>query len=333
MKSRLILCGIFVFSITCLLNAQEVNGLFIVGGDGVLNEGDEVMLDRLETNLGIIVELADQNDVDSTWADGMDFIYVSSTVSSTTIADQFKNVEVPVIMIEPYAQDDMGMTYDVDSLRYYQAFQRDILIVNEEHYLAAGLKGEVAIFDDYEIQSGQGLPNENGIVIAEYVPWDEGEFICHGALYAYEKGALMADTTEAVERRLFAGWNDMGAAFFSEAGWTLWETTINWVLYKDQDTQVNHQRTPLPKGYSLQQNFPNPFNPQTQIVFEIPNPVQVNLNVYDVNGRLVKVLLNELMEAGEYTIPFHSDGLPSGVYVYTLTTPEFSHSKKMTVLQ
>lgn len=240
---------------------------------------------------------------------------------------------MPVIMIEPYAQDDMGMTLDVDSMRFFQAFQRDLVILEPDHFLAAGLSGVVVAFDDLNLQSGQGVPNENGVVIANYVKEAEDDSsMIYSAIYYYEKGALMADTTVAPERRLFAGWNDLGVAHLTEDGLKLWDATINWRLYKDHDTGVASLFKP-PQRYDVLQNYPNPFNPETTISFALKKAGAANLAIYDLQGRRVAQLIDGPLAAGEHSINFSARDLPSGVYLYTLATNDFSISKKMTVLR
>ncbi len=298
------------------------------------NEGDTAILDRMES-LGYEVVTASHTDVDSTWADGMNLVYVSSTVSSGNITNKFKNVEVPVIMIEPYAQDDMGMTLDTDATRHFQPTQRPMVIRAEGHFLAAGLTGIVEPFETYEIQSGQGYPSDEGVVIAEYVPQPGDSAIAtiiYGAIYCYEKGAIMADYTEAPERRYFAGWNDAGAAYFTEDGWKLWQASIDWCLYKDKETRVA-EKPALPRGLTLEQNYPNPFNPSTVISFTLPNTADVRLSVYDINGREAARLLNTRLEAGAHQVEFNGADLAGGIYFYTLETEGYRLTQKMTLLK
>jgi hypothetical protein len=73
-----------------------------------------------------------------------------------------------------------------------------------------------------------------------------------------------------------------------------------------------------PQTYKLEQNYPNPFNPSTIISFSIPTASLVKLNVYDITGKLIKVLSNEIKEAGIHNITFDGSGLASGVYFYKL---------------
>ncbi|HET55470.1 MAG TPA: T9SS type A sorting domain-containing protein, partial [Ignavibacteria bacterium] len=71
-----------------------------------------------------------------------------------------------------------------------------------------------------------------------------------------------------------------------------------------------------PKEFRLFGNYPNPFNPTTKISFSIPAQYQVELAVYDVLGRKVAEVVNEVLNAGEYDIEFDGSSLASGLYIY-----------------
>lgn len=86
-------------------------------------------------------------------------------------------------------------------------------------------------------------------------------------------------------------------------------------------------------SYSLHQNFPNPFNPVTTIRFEVPYSQHVELSVFDMLGREVKVLYNDFAPAGIVAIDFRAEGLASGVYFYRLKTEKFIESKKLLLLK
>jgi hypothetical protein len=89
-------------------------------------------------------------------------------------------------------------------------------------------------------------------------------------------------------------------------------------------------------SYSLSQNYPNPFNPSTNIKFQILHRSHVTLKVFDILGREVAALVNEVKEAGDYLVTFDAyaiRGLTSGVYIYRLTAGDFSNSKKMLLLR
>lgn len=89
----------------------------------------------------------------------------------------------------------------------------------------------------------------------------------------------------------------------------------------------------VPVHYSLQQNFPNPFNPATKIRYEMPKSGSVKLVVFDMLGKEITTLVNEKLEAGTYETTFDASQYPSGVYFYRLTTDGFNETKKMIVLK
>jgi hypothetical protein len=80
--------------------------------------------------------------------------------------------------------------------------------------------------------------------------------------------------------------------------------------------------TAVPEAYRLDQNYPNPFNPSTSITFTLPEDARVELAVYDVLGRLVRVLSDGELAAGEHTVRFDAGTLSSGVYLLRMRTPQ-----------
>jgi hypothetical protein len=100
------------------------------------------------------------------------------------------------------------------------------------------------------------------------------------------------------------------------------------------------EASPIPTSYALGQNYPNPFNPTTTIKFSVESasgrtgdPARVTLKVYDVLGREVVTLVNEVKQPGTYTVTFDGEKVSSGVYVYQLRAGEFVASRKMLLLR
>ncbi|MFA5405287.1 MAG: T9SS type A sorting domain-containing protein [Ignavibacteria bacterium] len=85
--------------------------------------------------------------------------------------------------------------------------------------------------------------------------------------------------------------------------------------------------------FSLSQNYPNPFNPVTKINYAIAVAGQVTLKIYDVTGKEIKVLVNEVKSPGFYSIDFNGMNLASGIYIYRLTAKNFSDTKKMSLIK
>ncbi|MBS1551299.1 MAG: T9SS type A sorting domain-containing protein [Bacteroidetes bacterium] len=88
-----------------------------------------------------------------------------------------------------------------------------------------------------------------------------------------------------------------------------------------------------PETFSLSQNYPNPFNPSTTINYALPKDGMVTLKLYDLNGREIKVLVNETKSAGFYTLNFNASDLSSGVYFYKLESGNFITAKKMILMK
>lgn len=89
----------------------------------------------------------------------------------------------------------------------------------------------------------------------------------------------------------------------------------------------------IPSEFSLEQNFPNPFNPTTQIKYSVKENGLVTLKVYDVLGKEVAALVNEEKDAGEYNVTFDAGRLSSGIYFYTISANNFQQTKKMLLIK
>lgn len=98
-------------------------------------------------------------------------------------------------------------------------------------------------------------------------------------------------------------------------------------------TGVEDQTTSTPKSFKLEQNYPNPFNPTTTIKFSVAQKRNVQLVVYEVNGRKIAELLNGEKEPSDYEIIFNESKLSSGVYFYELRSAGFFQSKKMIIMK
>jgi glycosidase len=89
----------------------------------------------------------------------------------------------------------------------------------------------------------------------------------------------------------------------------------------------------VPDKFELTQNFPNPFNPITTISFSIPSEGKVELLAYDILGREIQTLVNEIKTPGQYEIIFDGKDLSTGVYFYRLNFDGYSSVKKMLIIK
>ncbi len=88
-----------------------------------------------------------------------------------------------------------------------------------------------------------------------------------------------------------------------------------------------------PSKFSLEQNFPNPFNPTTNIKFDLVKESYVVLKIYDLNGREIENLIEDYKPAGSYKIRYEPKQLTSGIYFYRIITEDFTDVKKMIFLK
>lgn len=93
------------------------------------------------------------------------------------------------------------------------------------------------------------------------------------------------------------------------------------------------EESSLPVEFNLNQNYPNPFNPATKISFSLPKEGFTKLTVYDLLGNQVSTLVKEKLSAGTHSVNFDATNLPSGVYLYSLSSGSHSSTKKMILIK
>jgi hypothetical protein len=97
---------------------------------------------------------------------------------------------------------------------------------------------------------------------------------------------------------------------------------------------VTTDRTSIaPDEFWLSQNHPNPFNPSTNIRYEVPRESHVTLRIHNVLGQEVAALVNELRQPGRYQVQWNAENFSSGVYFYRLQAGDFVQTKKLMVVK
>jgi hypothetical protein len=107
----------------------------------------------------------------------------------------------------------------------------------------------------------------------------------------------------------------------------MWRWTHTWI--GSQWVTAVKEQVGVPSTYALSQNYPNPFNPSTKINYSLAATGNVTLKVFDVLGREVETLVNEVQVAGLHTVSMNASRLASGMYIYKLESGSFSSVKKM----
>ena len=121
---------------------------------------------------------------------------------------------------------------------------------------------------------------------------------------------------------------DRDSFFFTVVEDGFFQYDNEWILKGGWD-----DTTVLPAEYILHTNYPNPFNATTQISFGIAQAENVRLDVYNLTGQRVEMLVNELKSAGSHSVTWDASQYSSGIYFYKLTTGDIVFTKRMTLLK
>jgi hypothetical protein len=105
------------------------------------------------------------------------------------------------------------------------------------------------------------------------------------------------------------------------------------LMFIDEFATSVNRSTVLPYQYSLSPNYPNPFNPTTVIAYSIPKSGNISLKIYDLLGREVATLVNEIKQAGNYEVKFDGSKLASGIYLYRIQSGNFNYTRKMILIK
>lgn len=96
---------------------------------------------------------------------------------------------------------------------------------------------------------------------------------------------------------------------------------------------VEMDEAEIPEAFRLYQNFPNPFNPRTTLQFDVKEPCEVTLTLYNQLGQQVRLLAKSLYDPGSYKISLAANDIPSGIYIYRIRMGNFTDTKKLVLLE
>ncbi|MCK4529671.1 MAG: T9SS type A sorting domain-containing protein, partial [Candidatus Marinimicrobia bacterium] len=85
--------------------------------------------------------------------------------------------------------------------------------------------------------------------------------------------------------------------------------------------------------FALKANYPNPFNPTTQINYDLPQNEHITITVFNAQGKVVNILVDGYQAAGSYSVNFNGNGLASGLYFYTMEAGTFCKTMKMVLIR
>ncbi|NOS86600.1 MAG: T9SS type A sorting domain-containing protein [Ignavibacteria bacterium] len=194
------------------------------------------------------------------------------------------------------------------------------------------LNSNTTLTANYKLQCRLAVNSQVGNTFGDgYI--DSGTTATFGVLY---KHVLFNGTWY-----VFRGWNGSGNGSYNSADSTGNDSSVT-VTMNNPIVQtarwtvmigIQNISTEMPKEYKLYQNFPNPFNPTTNINFDIIKSGNVRIIVYDLLGREVETLVNQDMSPGRYKYDFNAVNYASGMYIYKIVTHDFVDVKKMLIVK
>ncbi len=168
---------------------------------------------------------------------------------------------------------------------------------------------------DFHYQYDNFYDESNNLTeVIQHEILEDTSFVCLKVTYDYDdNGHLLL---EEFSRHRTAGW-----------------LTFQRNLYQYNQPVAVTRNQPLVTDFKLYQNYPNPFNPETTIKYSIPAKSKVEISIYDIQGKVVKNLVDKKQNPGEYTVIFDASDFASGVYIYRLKTDNFTTMKKCILIK
>lgn len=210
---------------------------------------------------------------------------------------------------------------------FYRSTNNGELWVRIDQSLPKSLKGTQLPGGGSTIEPVFGLPNVSTIVFDAfghvYIGYDRGVF------YSIDNGdtwiPFIADETKNYSIKTLA---------FDSQGY-LYGGNLDGTMYRSSAPTTSILGLPeaIPRGWKLEQNFPNPFNPTTTIQFAVPAPAFVSLKIVDVIGREIATIVSEELSAGIYARTWNAYKYSSGVYFCRLQSGSYAETKKLLLLK
>ena len=171
-----------------------------------------------------------------------------------------------------------------------------------------------------DLYAGGDFSNAGGVTAMKIAKWD-------GATWSPLGGGMNSNGVFALA---LMGTNLYAGGMFSLAGGMNVSNIAKWGC--GGSTGIDDSNVAQP-DFRLDQNFPNPFITKTTIRYAITQAESVKISICNFLGEEIRVLLNEKKDPGTYEVVFEANGIPDGIYYYTIRTGNFTQSKKMVLLR
>lgn len=259
-----------------------------------------------------------------------DFVFIDEIVGSASLEGiGLEGHPIPLVTTENYAPRANILGYCTNTQATNIAAE-PVLIENGDHPLAAGF----ATGSEVTINTGGGanedlipnLPEIPFIGVAKPTTQHTDLYVAYGV----EAGETTVNDVEIINRGAIVGFHANGYSAINDNGFLLLKAAIDWVT--ESGSAVEEDKA-APQGYRLAQNFPNPFNPETTIGFQLEKAGRTTVNIYNATGQLVTTLLDANMPSGYHEVTLNGQQLQSGIYFYQIQSGSFSAMEKMILMK
>ena len=223
-------------------------------------------------------------------------------------------------------------------------------------YVPGAQSGTVLVYvwDDDGVDGKPGTPLVQGFPLNMIQGWNEINFVNEGFSIPISDGGVYVGYQQlAVNFNMGVDWDNSSYASNSMLDFGIglgWEALSNyspggvWMMRAQMDSEnaletVDGSGSSLPDNFSLSQNYPNPFNPSTRIQFGLSEQANTRLEIYNILGESVQIVVDGRMDAGFHDFNISMNGLASGMYFYRLTAignngeQLFSEMRKMILMR
>lgn len=189
-------------------------------------------------------------------------------------------------------------------------------------------------------QQLQRLPNGNIIVAAFSTPSGIAVLDSNGNFMRLLTGATGLRSVYLLDNGSYLATNAGGVHEVDSSNGSIIRTVVTGANYQyitpyspNVVVAIGSNTDGVTKNFELYQNFPNPFNPVTNISYSLTKKGFVRVKVTDISGKEIKILLNQIQPEGRYEVKFNGEGLASGIYYYSIEAGDFQQTKKMILLK